>query len=78
MWALQPVFSEAEDVLQETFLTVSRTAESFEPGTNFVAWACGIARRKVLDNYRRQRRATVLNEAALIALADDAPTEYVT
>jgi RNA polymerase sigma-70 factor (ECF subfamily) len=76
--ALQPAFSEADDVLQETFLTVSRKAESFEPGTNFVAWACGIARLKVLEHYRRQARATALGEAALIALADDAPTEDVT
>ena len=71
--ALQPSFSDADDVLQETFLTVSRKAASFEPGTNFVAWACSIARLKVLENLRQQRRANVLSEAALIALADDAP-----
>jgi DNA-directed RNA polymerase specialized sigma24 family protein len=33
--ALQPSLSDADDVLQETFLTVSRKASSFEIGTNF-------------------------------------------
>ena len=51
--ALQPALADADDVLQETFLTVSRKAASFEPGTNFVAWACGIARLKVLENFRQ-------------------------
>ncbi|MCP4193713.1 MAG: RNA polymerase subunit sigma-24, partial [Planctomycetaceae bacterium] len=31
--ALQPTLSDADDVMQETFLTVSRKASSFEPGT---------------------------------------------
>jgi len=76
--ALQPSLMEADDVLQETFLTVSRKASSFEPGTNFVAWACGIARLKVLEGFRRQKRANVLREAALIALAEDAPAPEMT
>jgi RNA polymerase sigma-70 factor (ECF subfamily) len=44
--ALQPSLADADDVLQETFLTVSRKASTFELGTNFVAWACSIARLK--------------------------------
>ena len=76
--ALQPSLSDADDVLQETFLTVSRKAASFEPGTNFVAWACGIARLKVLEHHRQQKRATVLSEAAIVALAEDAPSENMT
>ena len=45
---LQPSLSEVDDVLQETFLTVSRKASSFEIGTYFTAWACWIACLKVL------------------------------
>lgn len=71
--ALQPSLSDADDVLQETFLTVSRNASTFEPGTNFVAWACGIARLKVLESFRQKKRANVLSEAAISALAEDAP-----
>jgi RNA polymerase sigma-70 factor (ECF subfamily) len=76
--ALQPSLADADDVLQETFLTVSRKASTFEPGTNFVAWACGIARLKVLESFRQQRRNNVLSEAALIALADEAPAAELT
>ena len=35
--SLQPSLSDADDVMQETFLTISRKASSFEPGTNFLA-----------------------------------------
>ena len=72
--ALQPSLSDADDVLQETFLTVSRKASSFESGTNYVAWACGIARLKVLENFRQKKRTNVLSESAIIALAEDAPS----
>ena len=71
--ALQPSLSDADDVMQETFLTISRKASTFEQGTNFVAWACGIARLKVLENFRQKKRANVLSEAAIIALSEDAP-----
>lgn len=76
--ALQPSLADADDVMQETFLTVSRKASTFKPGTNFLAWACGIARLKVLENLRQRKRATVLGEAAIIALAEDAPAPEIT
>lgn len=47
----------ADDVLQETFLTVSAKADSFERGSNFVAWACSVAHYKVLEESRRNRRS---------------------
>ena len=75
--ALQPSLSDADDVMQETFLTVSRKADTFEPGTNFVAWACSIARLKVLENLRQRKRTTVLSEAAIIALSESAPEPEV-
>ena len=76
--ALQTSLADADDVLQETFLTVSRKASSCEPGTKFVAWACGIARLKVLENFRQRKRANLLSEAALIALAEEAPAAEMT
>lgn len=72
--ALQPSLADADDVMQETFLTISRKASTFEPGSNFVAWACGVARLKVLENFRQRKRATVLSEAAVMALTEDAPS----
>ena len=76
--ALQPSLADADDVMQETFLTVSRRAATFEPGTNFLAWACGVARLKVLENLRQRQRATVLSDAAIIALTENAPASEVT
>ncbi len=72
--SLQPSLSDADDVMQETFLTVSRKASGFELGTNFFGWACSIARLKVLENFRQTKRANVLSEAAIIALTEDAPS----
>src|ERR1700722_5281921 len=54
--SLVPHFSEAEDVLQETFLTVTEKAGDFAEGSNFLAWACTIARLKVLEARRRSSR----------------------
>src|SRR5215469_17156992 len=38
--SLEPNFTDAEDLLQEVFLVVTRKAAEFEEGTNFFAWAC--------------------------------------
>lgn len=70
--ALTGDFAAAEDVVQETFLTVTAKAADFEPGTNFVAWACAIARLKVLENRRAARR---FSPAVVEALADAIPDE---
>lgn len=75
---LQPSLADADDILQETFLTASRKADTFEMGTNFVAWACSIARLKALEHHRQNRRAHFLSESAIIALADDAPADQLT
>lgn len=71
--SLLPGLSEADDVLQETFLTVTRKAATFEPGSNFLAWACSIARLKVLEQHRKNRRVQDVSEAALVALMNAAP-----
>lgn len=42
-------FSLVDDVVQETFMTVTQKAETFERGTNFRAWAAQIARYKTLQ-----------------------------
>ena len=56
--AIMPDFSRVDDVFQETFLTVSRKAADFKLDTNFLGWACSIARFKVLEAARYQPRAT--------------------
>lgn len=60
----------ADDVLQETFMTVSRKAAEFRPGTSFPKWVCAIARYKVLEARRAARRgAVLLSPEAIEALA---------
>lgn len=71
--SLLPDLSAAQDVLQETFLTVTRRAPDFRAGTNFRAWAFTIARYKVLEAARQRRRETELSEEVLDALAAEAP-----
>lgn len=71
--SLRPDFTEAADILQETFLTVTRKAAEFREGSNFTAWAFAIARFKVLEAGRARRRETDLSEEVLDALAAAAP-----
>jgi RNA polymerase sigma-70 factor (ECF subfamily) len=59
--ALMPDFARADDIVQETFLTITKKAADFEPGTNFLGWVCSIARFKVLEAGRKQSRSTTLS-----------------
>lgn len=52
--AMLPDRVAAQDILQETNLTLWHKAEDFDLGTSFIAWASRIARYHVL-NYRRKR-----------------------
>jgi len=52
--SLLPDRNAAQDILQETNLTLWHKAEDFQEGTHFLAWASRIARYHVL-NYRRKR-----------------------
>lgn len=54
--AILPDLSAVDDVLQETFLTVSRKADEFQPESNFAAWAAAVARFHALDWRRKQGR----------------------
>jgi RNA polymerase sigma-70 factor, ECF subfamily len=72
--AILPDLAQVDDVLQETFLTVTAKAEVFDPERDFLAWACGIARRKVLEAGRRAgRQWQPLSEEVLEALAASQP-----
>ena len=74
--SLHPALGEAEDILQETFLVVSRKAGTFREGTNFLAWACTIARFKVLEFRRRHnQQAARISDAAIELLCSEMPEE---
>lgn len=70
IYGLLPDRVRTDDVLQETFLTVTRKAADFEPGTNFAKWACSIARYKVMEEQRAIRRSQrLLSPDVMEALA---------
>ncbi|MCA3256063.1 MAG: sigma-70 family RNA polymerase sigma factor, partial [Alphaproteobacteria bacterium] len=66
---------DAEDVLQDVFVTIWHKAAEFDPArASPVTWAATIARNRAIDRFRSRgrRSAAPLDEAAEIA--DDAPT----
>ena len=67
----------AEDLHQETWMAVSKSAATFDAGkASFPAWLFTIARHKVWDHFRRQK-VTVLASAAddaAMLVADAGPT----
>ena len=71
VFSLLPDHVAAQDVLQETNLTLWRKASDFQPGTSFVAWACQVAYFHVLSHRRRVRRdRLVFDEEVLAYLAE--------
>ena len=59
----------AEDLHQETWIAVARSAASFDAAkASFRAWLFTIARRKVFDHFRRQKVAVLASAQADAAL----------
>jgi RNA polymerase sigma-70 factor (ECF subfamily) len=73
--ALLPNLHRAEDVVQETFLTMCQKADSFTPGTDFAAWVCTIARFKVREALRNEsmRFEPLSNETIEAVLSSEPP-----
>jgi RNA polymerase sigma-70 factor (ECF subfamily) len=68
---LLPNLADAEDVLQETSVTAWRKFSEFQVGTDFVRWACTIARLEVLKYRRQQKPGRLLFSDAMVEnLAD--------
>lgn len=52
--------AEAEDAVQETLIAIHTRRTTYDPQLPLTAWVYGIARYKLIDEYRRhKRRATV-------------------
>lgn len=69
---------EAEDALQDTFISVWQRAASFDPAkASPVTWLATIARNRAIDRLRTRRlpHAAAFDEAAL-HVADDAPDPF--
>lgn len=62
--------TEAEDLVQETYLRAQRSFDQFEPGTHAKAWLFTILRRLHIDRHRRARvRPAYQPEEEMDALA---------
>ena len=71
--SMLPDPDEAQDVVQETFITITAKAHEFSKGSNFKAWAYTIARFKVLETYKKKKReANRLSDSVIELLASEA------
>lgn len=71
VFSLLPDHAAAQDVLQQTNLTLWRKAEDFQPGSSFFAWASKAAYFHVLTYRRGMRRdRLVFNDEVFAYLAE--------
>jgi RNA polymerase sigma-70 factor (ECF subfamily) len=54
----------AEDILQQTFLQIHRARGTFVPGAEVLPWAFAIARRLMIDSFRRGRKEVLEDDQA--------------
>ncbi|QDU60308.1 ECF RNA polymerase sigma factor SigH [Planctomycetes bacterium Pan216] len=60
-----------EDIFQETSVLLWQKFDDFEPGTDFLAWACRIAYLRVLNHWSSRRRSPVSFSDAHPGIAED-------
>ncbi|HEX5661436.1 MAG TPA: RNA polymerase sigma factor [Polyangiales bacterium] len=65
---------EAEDLVQDTWISALRTVPSFEGRSSLRTWLVSILRRRIADRFRRERASEVLEEEKF-ALDASAPEE---
>ena len=63
----------AEDLVQETLIAIHTRRATYDPAQPFTAWVYGIARYKLIDEYRRQKRrpSVPLDEAPELFAHDE-------
>src|SRR5258707_15127795 len=70
---LTRVRSDAEDLVQDTYLKAFRAADRFEPGTNLRAWLFTILHNTARNRFRDRARDTVSIDSELVDRAADLP-----
>lgn len=65
---------EAEDLVQDTWISALRTVPSFEGRSSLRTWLVSILRRRIADRYRRERTSEELQEERF-AFDGSAPEE---
>jgi RNA polymerase sigma-70 factor (ECF subfamily) len=74
--SLLPTWEDADEVLQQTAIVIWRKFDQYDPETNFMKWACVVARFEALA-YRRKmaRDRLVFREDILELMADEGSEE---
>src|SRR3972149_4564654 len=75
IWSITYSGQDAEDLFQQTLLVMWEKLREFEPGSNFVAWACHIAKLKAFELNRGRRRGLLFDNDLIERLADEAGQE---
>ena len=55
----------SEDLVQDVFLRILRYRETYQPRTSFAAWMYGIARNAMIDQMRKRRPESSLDDDAV-------------
>ncbi len=64
--------ADADDVLQEATTVLWRKFDQYRPGSDFVRWACRVARLEVLAYHRhRKRMLSLFSDEVVDAVADN-------
>jgi RNA polymerase sigma-70 factor (ECF subfamily) len=66
-------YEDAEELTQETFLTVLGLAASFEGRSSVFVWLCGIAKLRIGDFYRKRARVKRIPASMLVSLDEALP-----
>ena len=53
--------ADVEDLVQETLMAIHRKRASYDPSLPFSAWLHGIARYRLIDFFRRERRMVTIS-----------------
>ena len=66
IYTLVPHRDAAEDLLQETSVVICEKFDQFEPGTDFMAWACQIAYWEIRRTRQKHARSKVIFNQELL------------
>jgi RNA polymerase sigma-70 factor (ECF subfamily) len=72
--SIEPNLADAQDIVQDVFLAVSRKAPTWADGTDFLAWVCTVARYETLHFQRTRARRTGRLDEDVIELLHAAET----
>ncbi|MEM6329133.1 MAG: sigma-70 family RNA polymerase sigma factor [Planctomycetota bacterium] len=62
---------DSEDLMQQVVVTMWQKFDEFQPGTNFAAWGCQIAKNRALNYFQTRSRRRVFS-TPIVELLEDA------